>query len=189
MISLTTFYNTHNGKYVEVQDPTNFAQCFDLAVAWTDSLGIPRVWPYLYAYQIYTNFGSVQAQYYERLENTPIAIPQEGDIIVWSSRYNGGPGHVGVCTKYADINVLNVFEQNDPVNSPAHVKQYSYNFILGWLRPKTQVPNADPQIKLALDAATTSNNAIVVAKQTNDPNYQTKMQPVKAKLLEALSNI
>jgi len=122
-------------KYVEVSDPTNKYQCFDLVVAWTDFLKIPRSFPFLYAYQIYTNYGINQSKYFDRIYNSPDAVAQVGDIIVWSGQYNRGAGHTAICKK-ADVYTLECFSQNDPRGKPSILKSYNYTNILGWLRPK-----------------------------------------------------
>ena len=146
------FENTWRGKYLTVLNPGK--QCFDLVVKWARDLGVPNypghpsMFPYLYAYQIYTNFGSFQAMYFDRIYNSVTAIPKEGDILVWGSYYNGGPGHTAVCKSGVQAN-LQAFSQNDPTGSVCIVKTYNYNNILGWLRPKaynTVPPLTDAQI-------------------------------------------
>ena len=183
------FYAVNNGKRVEVTDPTNYAQCFDLAVAWTDFLHIPRVWPYLYAYQIYTNFGPVQAQYFDRIENGPDDIPKEGDVVVWGPRYNGGAGHVGVCTNSAGLWNLSVFVQNDPIYSAAHIRYYNYDNILGWLRPKVQAPNADEYVARLTAALNSAKNAIDTGEQVGDPEWKNKNKINKNTLLTLASRL
>lgn len=183
------FYAVNNGKKVEVTDPTNYAQCFDLAVAWTDFLRIPRVWPYLYAYQIYTNFGPVQAQYFDRIANGPDDIPIEGDVAVWDKRYNWGAGHVGVCTANSTLWTASVFVQNDPLYSVSHIRQYDYGQILGWLRPKVQAPIADEYVKRLSDALVSSENAIVSGEQVGDPMWKQKNTANKAKLLSLATRL
>ena len=136
MITLNEFVTKYNNKYVEVVDPTNYAQCFDLALEWCRNLGVPtNIFPFLNAYQIYTSFGTEQAKYFTRHVNGPNDIPREGDLIVWGNSYNYAGGHVGVF-KSGDVWTLNVFEQNDPFKTPSHMRTYNYNYILGWLRPK-----------------------------------------------------
>lgn len=129
------FLNKNLNKYVEVVDPSNKYQCFDLVVAWTDYLKIPRSFPFLYAYEIYTKYGDQQRKYFDRIYNSPEAIAQTGDIVVWSGQYNGGAGHTAICKK-ADLYNLECFSQNDPKGKPSIVRTYGYTNILGWLRPK-----------------------------------------------------
>jgi hypothetical protein len=136
MLSYEAFFAKWNNKYCEVSDPSNPNQCYDLAVAWTDNLGIPRTAiQHLYAYQIYTQ--PIESTYLNlyRIPNTPSAMPLKGDIIVWDYTYNGYAGHVGISSGIRTLNSLQVFEQNDPLKSVCHLKTYNYNSILGWLRP------------------------------------------------------
>jgi hypothetical protein len=136
MKSYEEFYGQWNGKYCEVSDPSNPNQCFDLAVAWCDYLGIPRTAiQHLYAYQIYSSPTEPTYLNFYRIPNTPNATPKKGDMIVWDYSYNGGAGHVGIANGRADTSTLDVFEQNDPLKSVCHVKTYGYGSILGWLRP------------------------------------------------------
>jgi hypothetical protein len=149
MITLTDFITKYNNKYVEVVDPTNYAQCFDLVLQWCVELGIPKtIFPFLNAYQIYTGFGTQQAQYFTRHVNGPNDIPKEGDILVWGNSYNYAGGHTGIF-KSGDVWTLNAFEQNDPTKTPSHLKIYNYNYILGWLRPKVYHQQLTDSQKLA----------------------------------------
>jgi len=133
MTQLDALINKYNGKPCEVVDSTNKNQCFDLAMAWTDSLGIPRVFPFLNATQIYTDFGSEQAKYFTRIENGLFNAPQAGDIVVFRKN------HVVVATGNSNLWSFEAFSQNDPVGSYCAVKWYNYgylqNTIYGWLHP------------------------------------------------------
>ena len=73
------FLANNNGKQVIVlpsSKQNGYGQCFDLAVAFTDFLGIPHYqgnpspFPYPNASQIYTDFGPFQAQYFDRIANS-----------------------------------------------------------------------------------------------------------------------
>lgn len=132
------FINTWNNKKLERVDSTNHAQCFDLAVAYCeDVLGTPRsiMAGLLHAYQIFENPTEATSKNFDFIKNTPYALPKRGDIIVWGRGY-GPSGHVAVVDS-ADINSFRAFSQNDPIGSPCHMKTYSYNHIIGWLRKVT----------------------------------------------------
>ncbi len=137
--------------FVEIVDPTSPFQCFDLVVAYTDFLKIPRVFPFLYAYQIYTNFGDAQAKYFDRINNGPYDLVKTGDIVVWSNYYNGAGGHTAIATGEGDLYNFKAYEQNDPENwfasKNSHVRSYAYTGnVLGWLRPKNiSLPLTDTQ--------------------------------------------
>lgn len=132
---INQFIQQNLNKYVEVVDSSNKYQCFDLVVAYTDFLKIPRSFPFIYAYEIYTKFGDSQKKYFDRIYNSPDAVAQSGDILVWSGQYNKGAGHTAICKK-ADLYTIEAFSQNDPTGKPSIIRTYKYDNILGWLRPK-----------------------------------------------------
>lgn len=141
-MSFDEFKQQNNGKYIEKEDSANLNQCFDLAFAWVDYLGIPRdTIRHQLACQIYTNPLDITLQYFEIIPNTPNGVPQKGDLVVWAGVFNGGAGHVGIATGSGNSNIFEVFEQNDPLKSPSHLKTYAYASVLGWLRPRLLQPN------------------------------------------------
>ena len=149
-MTLTELISKYNGKPCKIFPNNLSPQCFELVCAWTDGLGVPHVagnpspFPYENAYQIYTDFGSYQAQYFDRIANSPTGMPQAGDLVVWGSSYNGGAGHVAVATgANTDTNHFQALEQNDP-NPYCQLKDYNYNSVLGWLRPKVQGSTPTP---------------------------------------------
>lgn len=150
MITVPNFITKYNNQYVEEVDASNPNQCFDLVLRFCKELGIPtNIFPFLNAYQIYTNFGSAQAQYFTRHVNGPNDIPKEGDIGVWGNSYNYAGGHTGIF-KSGDVWTATWFVQNDPFKTPAHLKTYNYNHILGWLRPKNYTSMTKEQQMLAI---------------------------------------
>ena len=148
-MSLEDIVSLKLGQKWEVVDSTNLNQCFDLVVGWADNLGIPRSFQHLYAYQIYANATSLTRNYYELIPNTPLAVPKKGDIVVWGRNFNGGIGHTAVATGFANLRYLEVFSQNDPIMAPCILKTYTYDHILGWLRPKVLItsPTGKPTVK------------------------------------------
>jgi hypothetical protein len=69
------------------------------------------------------------------VRNTPDGIPPRGAIVVFDGRTGMGYGHTGVVVT-ANLNTLNVYQQNDPLSSGMHVKEYNYNCVIGWGIPK-----------------------------------------------------
>jgi len=132
------FLNENNGKFIERVDSSNLNQCFDLAIYFCEYLGLPKTIfsGLIYAYEIYTNPTEVEKQNFTLIANDSVdAIPQVGDLVVWSYLY-GGAGHVGICTGTANTTSFECFEQNDPIGTNCHLKTYSYSRVLGWLRFK-----------------------------------------------------
>lgn len=136
MSKFKSFLNQFNNQSVEVVDASNKYQCFDLAVAWLDWLGLPRTFNHLYAYSIYENATDGTKANFTLYPNSPDFVPLEGDVAVWGKAYNGTAGHVGICTGEGNTDWFNCFVQNDPLGSVSHVKKYSYGAISGFLRPK-----------------------------------------------------
>lgn len=123
------FLNQYNGKYVDF-DGVYGAQCFDLVNKWSTALGY-RPFTGLYAYGI---FDQPQGNY-TQIRNSPTAVPQAGDIIVWNSRYGGGFGHTAIATGVGDTNSFESFDQNYPTGTSSHLVRHSYDGVIGWLRP------------------------------------------------------
>jgi hypothetical protein len=129
-------------------------ECFDIAVAFTDLLGIPHYpgnpspFPYTNAHQIYNNFGTFQSQYFDRIKNTSDYIPQKGDIVIWDAGLNGGMGHVAIATGEGNANTFKSFDQNwNPADWIPRVIAHDYDTgpVLGALRLKVTQPSTQPQ--------------------------------------------
>ena len=125
------FFSQYNGQSLDY-DGIYGGQCFDLIQEWNVNwLGGPFIVGE-FAYQIYGQ----HPNFYTSIPNTPDAIPQKGDIVVWAKSYNGFAGHTGVATGKGDLNTFECFEQNDPTGTVCHLKVYNYNHVTGWLRLK-----------------------------------------------------
>lgn len=148
---LDEFISINNGKPLEVEDPSNRDQCFDLALGWCDALGIPReTIRHLNASEIWTDPTDLAVQYFDFIPNTPNGIPQKGDIVVFS----GKVGHVSVATGKGDSNTFESWDENwDTAHFNAGIDPktgllipicrfltHQYNDVLGWLHPKSVVP-------------------------------------------------
>lgn len=81
------------------------------------------------------------------IANTPSAIPQYGDVIVWKKTLNGNFGHVAICVdRSANVNKFISSDQNWDGKSNASNKAstrpqlitHNYNHVVGFLRPKNQ---------------------------------------------------
>ncbi len=131
------FLTLNEGKFIERVDSSNLNQCFDLAIAWCEWLGLPTniFSGLLYAYQIYTSPTPTTQANFDIIPNTPEGMPQVGDIVVFSNKF-GSAGHVVIATGEGDLDTFKAFSQNDPLGSPCIVKTYNYDFVLGWLRFK-----------------------------------------------------
>lgn len=164
------FLSDWNNKQIEAVDPTSPFQCFDLVVKWCDYLGIPRqpgggsIFPFWGASQIYTDFGALQAKYFDRIPNTPDAVSQKGDILVWRWDYPGtsGAGHTAVDAEGSTLYTVKAFSQNNPKYRLSVIASFPYAYILGWLRFKTtgvSIPLTDTQKVNAITKEMQSGNA------------------------------
>lgn len=142
---LNTFISNLNGQFVEVSDRTNIYQCLDLVYLWVFALDIPKATiRRLYAYEVYDKADDLTRQYFELIGNTPDAIPQPGDLVVWNNKY-GPAGHIAIATGEGNTTSFMCFEQNNPLGTNAHVQLRKYTNVVGFLRPKNQ-QKADPKI-------------------------------------------
>lgn len=81
-------------------------------------------------------FAAADPKYYAKIKNTPIAVPQKGDLVIWDGRLNGGIGHIAIATGKGNVWNFEVMEQNWPVGSKAHFATHNYKYVTGWLRKK-----------------------------------------------------
>jgi len=138
---------------VEVNDPTNLYQCFDLSYAWCDFLQIPRdTIRHLRAYQIYTEPNDLTVKYFEMIPNTPGGVPQVGDIVVFSTDIGGISGHVSIATGEGDTNSFKSLDQNFGDNKLCRIVTHTYTALkgMGWLRPRVQELSDDTKKALSL---------------------------------------
>lgn len=151
----------NNGRYVEREDATNVNQCFDLAFAYTDLLGIPRAAiRHLYAYQIFTNPTQLTYQHFHLLNSNP----QKGDIIVYGNVV-GPAGHVDIFLE-GTLQRFTAFSQNWPAGSPARVIQHSAWGVIGILRFKGEDMDKDKRIQ-ELEAYVKQNADIAELRRKN----------------------
>lgn len=134
-MTLTDFITRWNGKYVDT-DGAYGGQCMDLMHQYcVEVLGIQdlRVLAAPSAQAVWNTFSTVKGhELFEKIENTPTGIPQEGDIMFWT---NLPYGHVAIFHT-GDANSFKSFDQNYPTGSPCHIQNHTYANVGGWLRFK-----------------------------------------------------
>ncbi len=141
------FFSLHNGRVVETEDSANYAQCFDLALAWCDFLKIPRSSiRHLYAYQIWTLATAETKKYFDLIPNTATNVVQVGDLAVFGTAV-GYAGHVSIGTPNSNsINAVTFDENWAGKQYATTITHYNYYGVLGFLRPKNvTVPLTDTQ--------------------------------------------
>lgn len=81
-------------------------------------------------------------EWFTQVKNTPTGVPSPGDVVIWNTKMGLGYGHIAVVVK-ADVNSMDVFEQDGAVQGKARIKNRTYTNVLGWLVPKTK-PATEP---------------------------------------------
>lgn len=110
--------------------PINRGQCVGLVQQWIDTLALPHVWGN--AKDLLAN---APVSSYRIFHNSPTNYPSPGDIVVWGESWGGGYGHTGIAVT-GHVMDFTAFEQNDPPGSAPRLKVYSYDGVIGWLRPR-----------------------------------------------------
>ncbi len=162
--------------------PENKGECVGLSAVWIEALGLPHVWGN--AINLLDNADKSQ---FIIVSNSPTNSPSEGDVVVLGKpfgqytdslgvvHYNG---HTGIATKNCNDAILELFEANDPVGSPPHIKQYNYESCIGWLHARTlpgtqtiEVPLTVEQVSTQLKSQTeATSNCLTQLKETTEQN-------------------
>lgn len=115
-------------------------QCVDVYRMYVkEVLGVPQSPPVVGAKDIWDNY---LKEYFDRIENTIEAVPQQGDVIIWSV---GSYGHIAICDS-ATKNSFTSFEQNwVELNGTGvtELRTHNYNNVLGWLHFNSSDNNMD----------------------------------------------
>ena len=128
------FIEKYKGKAVDF-DGSYGDQCVDLVRQYIkEVLEQPQPKGVVGAKDFWTNFESDPnlKNYFLKIPDTKEAIPQKGDIVIWGSNY-GKYGHIAIIN-WANINQFQALSQNDPLGAKTILKNYSFNYVLGWFR-------------------------------------------------------
>ena len=136
-MTFNTFIAKYGGHYVDWDHAYGY-QCVDLMRQYVwDVIGLK---PYIAipstgnAKDIYKNYHGTA---FQKIPNTPLGIPKDGDIIFWGfyPGVTGWAGHVAVVVGTGgSVNNFISFDQNWPTNSACHRQLHNYRGVLGWLR-------------------------------------------------------
>jgi len=127
MIDLATFISQYLGKANTGDTPQNAGQCVGLVEAWLDANKAPHVWGN--AVDLLAN---ADPKFYKRVSNIPTNFPPPGAIVCWRGTWGGGYGHTAIVVA-ANVNLLVVFEQNNPIGGAPVVATHNYSGVQGWL--------------------------------------------------------
>ncbi len=178
------FVATYNGKSVEANDPTNKFQCYDLAYAWLEAIGIPKsaINGHLYAYEIFTKPTSETLKYFDLIKNGLFNAPETGDLVVTGTRV-GTAGHISIAAEKGKLMTYLSFDQNwdtahynlgkDPKTGllipysrlVTHYYDLRSGGTLGWLRPKDLYLSKIEAIKSILATSVDSLTKLKKIKQ------------------------
>jgi mannosyl-glycoprotein endo-beta-N-acetylglucosaminidase len=114
--ALKLFIPKYQGQ--RVTDPWGWyrGQCVSLVKRWLQF----NKWPMRRGNAIqWVNNGYDGYKFYK---NTPTFVPTPGDMAIFQT---GTYGHIGIVVT-ATATSMKVFQQNDPVGSPAMIKTYNY---------------------------------------------------------------
>lgn len=130
MYSIQQFINENQGTLIASRGGIT-GQCVSLVQKWGEVNGVSGspVFPVANAKDMN---GSTRQDAYTWIPNKvgdPTSKPQPGDTVVFS--WN----HTGLCVT-SDGYTIQMFQQNDPTGSTAHMKSYNFNGCTGWLRLK-----------------------------------------------------
>jgi hypothetical protein len=127
MVDLAAFISNYLGRANTGDTPQNRGQCVGLIEVWLTANGKPHVWGN--AADLLAN---ADLKVYKLVRNIPTNHPPPGAIVCWNNTWGGGLGHTGIVVA-SNVNLLAVFEQNDPTGSTPVVATHNYRGVLGWL--------------------------------------------------------
>jgi hypothetical protein len=148
-ISFDDFINKHLGNKLDF-DGWYGGQCTDLYRFYVkEVLGFPQSPGVGGATEIWD---TADPKYYDFIENTPNAIPKQGDIVIWDRRVGSGFGHVAIFLE-GDVNSFVSLDQNFPTLNKVTKTKHDYKAVKGWLRPKVQITQEpmEKELKELLD--------------------------------------
>jgi len=138
-MTIEEFVEKYNGKGIDF-DGYYGDQCMDLYRQYLkEVLEVPQTPPVVGAKDIWYQ---PTPENFERVENTPNAVPSLGDIIIWGTVL-GTFGHVAIFLE-GNVNRFKSFDQNFPIGSKCHIQEHNYRGVLGWLKPVNDIINQMP---------------------------------------------
>lgn len=190
MLSIEEFYTKYNNKTWGYPTGSYVGECLSL-VKWyiKECFGIdPPPSGSNSAYGYWSNFPSPLGTLFEKVVNTPTAIPPLGSIPIWDTTVGNGSGHIDIVLEDATTTHFTGFDQNWN-GRQAHKQQHDYAHIVGWLQPKgasmaTMYKGYDlnnpESMKVAVDVLIRVQNGEFVDKSKYDQDVQNAYAKGKA---------
>ena len=152
-ISLNTFIAKYNGKQVEYHSFGTGAlyQCTDLVNQYIKE--VLELNPIIGTDA--KDFLKKADNNYLPLANTPLFVPQTGDVVIWNGVVGGGAGHIAI-VRTAGIDQFESFDQNWSQTQRCTLENHTYSNVIGFMRKKKQL--IDNDTPLDKDIITDANN-------------------------------
>jgi cell division protein FtsB len=115
-------------------------QCVQSVCFYVAANGRPVIWADAY------NWWTTRNAAYDYIDNSPSAVPQPGDIIVWGPNTpgSGGAGHIAVCLQPRPGTGTFVSVDQNWGGKYVHAVTHNYDNVVGWLRFKNASPAPAP---------------------------------------------
>ena len=168
-------------------------QCVDVYRQYCNDIGFKQSPGVVGAKDIWNSYLKTD---FDRYENTPTAVPQAGDVIIWGTEV-GQYGHVAIFDRGTTSSFYSI-DQNWPVDNGTgvlHEVKHNYNGVLGWLRPKQspvviQVPETITQEEKNILKFIHEQNATegtvreAFGALIDKPNKDKQIQTLQARVLD-----
>lgn len=130
MYAIQQFINENQGTLVASRSGIT-GQCVSLVQKWAEVNGVSGspVFPVANAKDMNGSTRQDAFTWIKNISGDTSQKPQPGDVVVFN--WN----HTGLCVS-SDGYTMQLFQQNDPTGSIAHMKSYNFNGCTGWLRLK-----------------------------------------------------
>lgn len=139
------FFSKYNYKPINYDNALGF-QCMDLYHQYVSEV-LPG-YPHPPAKGAAWLIGALPSSHYTWYANTPTAIPQKGDILLWGTKAGGGFGHVAIFNN-GNLFTFTSFDQNWPVGSYCHFQGHNYfGDLKGWYRPIIKITDEQKEQKI-----------------------------------------
>ena len=139
-MTFKAFIDKYNNKFYDMNGypKDNPFQCMDLMRAYLKEVlgyGFFELPTTNFAKNVYKQFQP--SKKFTKVKNTPMGVPQQGDIIFWDGPVlgvTGIAGHVAIFWD-GDVNSFVSFDQNWKTGTSCHLQRHGYRGVMGWLRP------------------------------------------------------
>lgn len=139
-MNLNLFITKYNGKTIGYPEGSYVGECLSLVKQYMKEMyGFsPPPSGSNSAYGYWSNFPKPLGDYFTKIPNTLEFIPQAGDIAIWNTKAGNGYGHIAIVTE-ATQTKFKSFDQNWG-GKHAHIVEHDYTNVVGFLRPKENMP-------------------------------------------------